>query len=901
MAVSKVSRSNWLSTTALAAGFLSITMTGASAQESPATGDLSVETIVVTGYHASLLKAIDIKRNTVGSEDSIVADDIAAFPDLNLAEAMQRIPGVAITRDSGEGRQIVVRGLGPDFTRTQLNGMEVLSNTASGMDNRGGVSRTRSFDFSVFASELFDRVTVQKSYSADQDEGGIAGTVELNTAKPFDYDGFKAVLSGKAMTNTNTDSVTPRVVGLVSDRWGPLGALLSVAYSTNDSNEYGYRNWGWGQITLKPANVGPNISTANAALLESTSSSTELYAPQADTYSTWFDHRERLGVTSSLQYQPSERFSLGLDLLYGRLTDHRNDYALAYAGTNGLTGNVSGTQLLNSVAIQGNTIVAANYSHVDLRSEYNVEQDSTKFYQAALNGSYQILDNLSAKALFGYSRSEYALPVFDKVFMELQNHTVSFDDTNPNNIVNTYDFDLTDPNQWNLMRMDTQENGIISDYVNGKLDFDWTLNNASTVKFGGAYKKFMNDGWQRSNKVYHNTPTDTAIPTVDKELVPYDTKANYVVGDVDKTYAYIGQIRDLTPAYDVPGSDYQVSEKTFAAYVEYELNTALMGFPVRANAGVRYFSTDLTSQGMLNTGTSLVPVAIVHHYNDFLPAANIAVDLNQDMVARFSIDRNISRPALSDLAAAGTLTTRPTGGSISAGNPNLKPFMADSIEASLDYYEGHTGYASIGVFYKNMESFITTTTKEVPYNTTGYPVSFLLQGEDPSTLFDYSAPINGKGAVIAGVEAALQKDFDFLPAPFDHLGVQGNVTYADGNTGVIFSGSTISLPLINLSKLATNFTLYYETDTWGIRVSDAYRSRYLDSAGGGGNIGDAFRPTNNVDLAAHYNVSDRLKVIVEGINLTNQPIKQYEDVTAKRPEVDTTSGETFTFGITYDF
>ncbi len=203
------------------------------------------------------------------------------------------------------------------------------------------------------------------------------------------------------------------------------------------------------------------------------------------------------------------------------------------------------------------------------------------------------------------------------------------------------------------------------------------------------------------------------------------------------------------------------------------MNTTVFGYGLRANAGVRYFSTDLTSAGMLNTGSALVPVSIVHHYNDFLPAANVAVDFSDEFVGRFSINRNISRPALSDLAAAGTLTTRPTGGSISAGNPNLKPFMADSIEASLDYFEGHSGYASVGVFYKNMESFITTTTKQVPYNTTGYSPTFLLPGEDPSTLFDYSAPINGKGAVIAGVEFAVQKDFDFLPAPFDHFGRAG--------------------------------------------------------------------------------------------------------------------------------
>ncbi len=243
---------------------------------------------------------------------------------------------------------------------------------------------------------------------------------------------------------------------------------------------------------------------------------------------------------------------------------------------------------------------------------------STKFYQAELNGSYRIFDSLTATALVGYSRSEYALPVFDKVFLESQNHTVGFDDTDPNHIVNTYDFNIADPSQWNLMRMDTQENGITSDYVNGKLDFAWVLDGASTVTFGGAYKKFMNDGFTRTDKEFHNQAGDLPIPAGDKDIVPYDSNAKYVVGDVDKTYAYIGQNRNLTIANDVPGSDFQVAEKTFAGYVQYNLNTTVFGYGLRANAGVRYFSTDLTSAGMLNTGSALVPVSIVHHYNDFL-------------------------------------------------------------------------------------------------------------------------------------------------------------------------------------------------------------------------------------------------------------------------------------------
>ena len=273
-------KSNWMTTTALAAGLL-LTAGGAwAADEAPAPSG-PVDEVVVTSYRQSLMKAQDIQRAAVGSENVIVADDIAAFPDLNLAESLQRIAGITITRDAGEGRQITLRGLGPDFTRTELNGMEVLSNTASGMDNRGNVSRTRAFDYSLFASELFDKVVVEKSYAAEQDEGGIAGTVQLSTAKPFDYKGPEFVISAKGQTNSNASALTPRVVALASDRWGSFGALVSVAYSQNLSNEYGYRNWGWGQVQYGKANVGPGVPANIASQLEA-SGAGELYAPQAE-------------------------------------------------------------------------------------------------------------------------------------------------------------------------------------------------------------------------------------------------------------------------------------------------------------------------------------------------------------------------------------------------------------------------------------------------------------------------------------------------------------------------------------------------------------------------------------------------------------------------------------------
>jgi TonB-dependent receptor len=897
-------KSKWMTTTMLATGLLAAAAGQAlAADAAPAQpGADAVEEIVVTGFRGSLAHARDLKRNAVGASDVIVSEDIAAFPDLNLAESLQRIPGVTISRDSGEGRQITLRGLGPDFTRTQLNGMEVLGNTASGMDNHGGVSRTRAFDYSLFASELFDRVTVEKSLAAEQDEGGIGGTVLLSTAKPFDYPGFKAVLSAKAQQNSNADDkVTPRVVGLISNRWGDFGALASVAYGVNDSNEFGYRSFNWGAIRANPANIGAGVSAADAAKL--TAATPTIFAPQADTYSTWYDRRKRLGATLSLQYEPGDKLKLGFDALYSQLENSRQNFALATSGINSLTGNITGTQVMQSAVIQGNTLVASSYTGVDLRSEFNREEDKTKFYQTSLNGSYQATDKLLFKGLVGYSKSDYKLPVFDKVFLESKNHAFSFDDR-PEMPVNTYDAGLTDPSKWDLMRMDTQENQISSEYTDAQFDVVFAASESSSFKGGVEYKKFVNAGAQWGDKQFKNVPANTVIPNNLKMTVPFKTLGGYVVGDVDQVYALIGQVRDLQSfgaKYATPGTNYTVTEETQAAYLQYDLNTTILGKGVRANAGLRYYSTDLTSDGMLNTGASLQPVSIKHKYDGVLPALNVAVDINDGMVARFSANRDISRPALGDLAAAGSLTTAPFGGTVSTGNPNLTPFTSDSMEGSLEFYDGRIGFFSVGVFYKKLKSFITSQTSVVPYSQTGFPLSFLLPGQDGSILYNVSRPVNGPGADIQGLEIAFQRDFDFLPAPFDHLGVVANGTYADGSSPVLISGNWITLPLPNLSKYSANATIYYETETWGMRLSSAYRDDYLDGAGGNGNIGSGVKATNNIDFAAHYNVMPKLKLTLEGINLSNQHSIQYTDMTAKRTTVNTSSGRTILIGATYEF
>jgi len=273
------------------------------AQQAP--GDV-VDEIVVTGYRKSLSDARAIKRDSVIQKDVIVAEDMAKFPELNLAESLQRLPGVQITREAGEGRRISLRGLGPDFARVQLNGMEVLGNVDSAQDSRGQRSRDRAFDFNIFASELFSRVEVEKTFQAAQNEGGMAGTVGLFTGKPFDYaSGSKGAVSLKLGTNEYTKDAQPRIAALFSQNWdNKFGVAFSVAYSKRETTEQGHNTYNYSHpdaATMKGlVSKGLDISKLSAAQ-QTKFLSGDLYFADGNRISSWNSKQERLGLTGAVQ------------------------------------------------------------------------------------------------------------------------------------------------------------------------------------------------------------------------------------------------------------------------------------------------------------------------------------------------------------------------------------------------------------------------------------------------------------------------------------------------------------------------------------------------------------------------------------------------------------------------
>ena len=861
------------------------------------------EVIEVKGFRSSIIKAKDLKREAMIAQDSIVAEDIADFPDLNLADSLQRVPGVTITREGGEGRQISLRGLGPDFTRVQVNGMEALGTSSSPMDARGGVSRTRAFDFNIFASELFNQIDVKKSYSADQEEGGIAGTVNLRTAKPFDYDGAQAAVSAQVGTNTNTDSTDPRVAALLSNTWSDFGALVSVAYSDRATNEYGTNTTRWRR------EGGKKAADATNTALQAELNSGELWFPRGHRYSVWENDQNRLGITAALQYKPSSDFSLVLDLMHGKLENQLSEHHMA----------VKDNSTVNSLVWRDNNgskeVVYADYKNATWRNENRQDRNESVLNQASLTADWTLTDDLKMSAMIGHSSSDYEQPRVNKLNIEAKKSVnIITDFTQDSFYGHSYSpsFDVTTLAGYTVKDLYFQSNFIYSDFDNAKLDFDYGLTDTSSLKFGVNYKKFTNTGFERVAKDFPSnkaTPQNQGVKTLTAEQVQLfngHPDKSWLQGDMAALQAFYG-LSDftLTDAYTVESSAYDLAEETQAAYLVYDTEYDVAGMPLRANVGVRYFTTELSSKG-LSKG---IPTEMVRDYSDYLPSLNIAYEFAEDVIWRTGYSKNMTRPSLGAMAFSANVSQTSLGendiGQISVGNPHLQPFESDNLDMALEWYFEDVGLLSAALFYKDINNFIVTETQQIVYSELGLPAELLPKGKTVNDIFNVSSPQNSDSSTIKGFELAMQRDLDFLPAPFNNLGVIANYTWADGNTlyrNVENSGEDQIKAFPGLSKQSYNFTLYYEAEQWGARVAAAYRSDYITGVESGSIDDDerGYHATTNVDFSAFYRLSDSVKLNLEAINLTNVRDELYSD-SSDRAYNTTFSGRTYMAGVTVQF
>ncbi len=891
-------------TTALSV--VALSTTHVSAQESGVDATID-DQIIVTGFRNSLKQARDLKRDATNVQDSIVAEDIAKFPDLNLAESLQRVPGVTITRSRGEGSQISLRGLGPDFTRVQINGMEVLANT----------NRNRGFEFNVFASELFNRIDVNKAYEAQLDEGGIGGTVNLHTAQPFDYTGSKIAFNAQLGTNTNAEQLDQRYSALLSQNWGDFGALVSVSFSERTSQgqdastfRYRARNLGNADISALPQNIQDDLNTNSA-------DNQNIVLPRGNRYRVSTEDQERLGITSSLQWRPSDTVELSLNGLYSEYNVDRAAENIQTRGSNSfptrneqtVAGETFPDAIVNDLRVNdAGELTFGSFSNANIGTESTRNSDDVSFYQITLDGEWEASERLLFSGLVGYSRSEFEATE-DKFYNELfADVELNYEGGNRYDPQHVYggNVDTTDLSIWRAHEIDIRDTDRENDFFNVKFDTQYIVNDAITATAGFNYKSFENDGSRATAGNLLRSDWQNGVVDDDITAIGYivdGPNGNQWAGvEPSDGLAFFGVERD-TGDGDT-NEIFSIEEDIIAGYLQFDVVTDLGGLPIRGNFGVRYISLDRTTNGVLVTEGGELDRVIESSRDDFLPSFNIAADIAEDTILRLAYSRNLTRPPLGNLSPNSSIRTD-NFQDVSSGNPDLEPFESDNIDIYIEKYFGDFGYITAGFFYKDVKNFITRAAQEgVPYGTLNLPLDLLQPGQDETTPFTVVTFVNSQDATIKGFEAAFQTELGFISDSLANVGVIGNYTYADGSLDYVNQDGTetVTADFPGLSNHSANGTVYYEADNWGVRGSVAYRSDYITTVEVGLTDEDSrgALATVFVDASAYVQLTDAVKITLEGLNLTNEREILYSD-TAQRLQELRRSGATLLAGVNVQF
>ena len=890
--------------------------------QSASNGDVNVaqEDIVIVGFRQSINSALAVKRRSVSAVDAIVAQDIANFPDQNLAESLQRIPGIAITRSGGEGNTITVRGLGPDFTRVRLNGMETVATTP---DNTG-----RGFNFSVFASDLFNSVVVHKTAEAQLDEGSLGATVDLNTGNPLSYKkGLTVVGSAKAQYNDLNENVGPRVAGLIAyrDPDGVWAGSLSAAYATYKTAKPGTNTVGWQQARFnsvggtacftRPRTGGSYVPSApcdEVALA---------YHPRIPRYGSLGDERERLGVTGSFQIAPTTTTVLSIDGLYAKYDlDHTEQFGQVL-----LRSNERAIDVIDyAIDPNTNTLTQATLANVGQRIENRRDTASTQFYQ--INGKLEqkVSDKLKINVFGGASRSVGYQPHGTNIILDSPTKiTYKYDYAQQTSPYLQLDSSIGDYNAFQVTELRDDEQRTRNQFWTAKLDAEWTIADELKLAAGGSFRRFgfNSQGAARSTTYcasFGCSPGQLGFQLTDELSYQWTVPGVSAPQGVPLTYVMpdLSRVIDRLGFYNLPliassGSVRTVVEKTSTGWFQFNIESDLLGLRYAANAGVRYVKTQQSSTGINNAQS----VKVSRDYDDWLPAINIAFFPAETVVIRTATAKVLKRPNLGDLTPGGSVNGFDYRASF--GNPLIEPTRATTYDASVEWYFAPSALLSLAFFRKDIESFPISDTRQGSYESTGLPSSLILPtspaGANPEAQpWTISGPVNGPGGVLQGVEIGFQLPLTFLPGFLRNTGFVGNATYIDSDftytvNGPATEAATASFPQLTPGQVTTGFlgasrwsynaTIYYEDEKFSLRGSAAYREGYNSGTGSYGNVLSGTNSTLNVDASARYQITKEIALTLEGINLTNEVDFPYVDEASGRINFYQSTGRVFLAGV----
>lgn len=799
----------------------------------------SVEEVTVTGIRASLQAALETKRNSTSIVDAVTSEDVGKFPDKNVAESLQRIPGVTIQRGFGEGAAVSIRGTGQDLTLTTLNGQNVASTGWFVLE-----PARRSFNYELLPSELVGGLEVYKSTQADIAEGGVGGTVVVHTRKPLEMGEHNLFGSVEMISSSDSSTTDPKgsLLGTWKNEAETFGLIASAVYQKRELQRQGNEAfWEWG--------AGP-------------------VAFQQD--------RQRDAETLTLQFKPNDQLDVVVNAINMKMDANNVNYALWLTqGNTSWSGNPrTADQLMNGETAAKGPLNVGYYqarpreatmksSVYDMDATYHGDdfelhgQVGTTHSSGGTDFEMVLDDGTGGTAIKGGSYNFFG-----------GKQTWNIGDLKGGYAYNPGSVTMGTGDQFNKTPKEDGE-----DYIQGDAKFDVDFGAVNAIKAGAKFTQ--HNTWSKRVLFNQKAGFNNVFSTAGKTATLDAGAGSYSIFKVDinpivkaAKASIIGETEDM-------GSHQELNEDNSAAYVMANFEDG----KIKGNLGVRYISSDVSSVYYVNKVKKTEDAS----YDMFLPSLNVSYNLADDLLLRAAAGRSAARPQYSYMyfnpSPSGTNDETPNNQFWVSGNPALKPYVSDQFDIGVEYYFAEKSLLSVTFFTKNVSNFISYSTKtnvpnsEVPFQ------GVLKPNETSWTVQTYT---NGKQATAEGLELQYQQDFG------NGFGALVNYTYTDTSTDKD-SFADMNDVLSDSSKQSYNVTGYYENDSYSVRLAYNFRSDYmLREAGAYGNrLQDGF---GTLDLSAVYNLNDNVSFKLDGNNLLSARLKQFGNNQHASPESGFTEG-----------
>ncbi|SMQ96172.1 TonB-dependent receptor [Xanthomonas fragariae] len=842
----------------------------APASAPPATTEL--DTVTVTGYRASLEKSQSVKRSANSIVDAISAEDIGKFPDTNAAESLAHLPGVSVDRQFGEGEKVSINGTDPALNRVLLNGQTIASGDWGGnpSDTSG-----RTFNYTLLSPEIIGLMEVYKTPEARIDEGSLGGTVIVHTRKPLDLPANTVRGSVGYSYNDRSKNGNPRGSALWS--WKnddeTFGALISATHDKQDISRAGVEYFGYTTGAKIPATAtitgdGSDVATARVP---------------AGISSAFFQQtRERDGLQGALQWKPNEQNEFNLTGIYikGKYNNVSQARYVCPDCNNDL-------QKVTRANVQNGVVTSATVSdntqggvddqpYAQMDTNYRDSTVTTKSLNLRHDWSgekWVFTSQIGATQATGGKNPEYLM----KYLMQDGGYNYAFDGSKT-----AVNYDNGGASNWGLQGnpaglapgaqflpgttiSPVQAGGVY--YQKNKDEekyFQWDAARDvqwgpfNKLQFGYKYINHDNGVDARGNRI--NTTDPISLTQFNPGTTPsslYDglgasgDLTTWPTADIGAVRRYLLSQPQGPYGIDYGGS-FDVKEITQNVYTQLNFESGQW----RGNVGVRLLDTTDKSEywQSFDNSANYSRVAETHEYRKALPSFNVAYDLADDAVLRFSAAKVMARPRYADLAGSFTVNSGNGNLTASGGNPDLKPYESTNYDLAAEWYFAPSSMLSGEVFYRDISSYIVSTT--VSEQRPATPLN-------PAGIYQVTTPTNASDAKVKGVSVNYQQTYGL------GFGLQANYTFAKSD-----SSSGLNLPY--LSRDTYNVIPYWEHGDWTVRVNYSYRSKYFTAIGrlASEDFADSYK---QLDLTASYQITDAIGITFGATNLLDSTYRLFSE------------------------